>query len=101
MDRATGVGPLCHGGRMAASAKPLTIGSTVLGVDNVARVKDFWMAALDYVPPTQAAEVERLIGLGAKSTTGPATATTPTSRQDDTSRIQMAAQDRRTPSRSP
>lgn len=89
-------------------AKPLTIGSTVLGVDNVARAKDFWMAALDYVPrhepddtwvilvprdgagaqialalsetpvqdhprhhldlyaEDQAAEIERLIGLGAK-----------------------------------
>ncbi len=93
---------------MADSAKPLIIGSTVLGVDNVTRAKDFWMAALDYVPrhepdhtwvilvpregtgaqialalsetpvqdhprhhldlyaPDQAAEIERLIGLGAK-----------------------------------
>jgi predicted enzyme related to lactoylglutathione lyase len=87
--------------------KRLTIGSTVVGVDDMARAKAFWMAALDYVPrqepddtwvilvpregagaqlalalsetpvqdhprlhldlyaPDQAAEVERLIGLGA------------------------------------
>lgn len=93
---------------MADLTKPLTIGSTVLGVDDMARAKDFWTAALDYVPrhepdrtwailvpregtgaqialalsqtpvqhhprlhldlyaPDQAAEVERLIGLGAK-----------------------------------
>lgn len=93
---------------MDDSTKPLTIGSTVLGVDDVARAQSFWTAALDYVPrdepddtwailvpregtgaqialalsvtpvqdhprhhldlyaPDQAAEVERLIGLGAK-----------------------------------
>jgi hypothetical protein len=87
--------------------KRLTIGSTVVGVDDMARARVFWMAALDYVPrhepddtwvilvpregagarlalalsetpvqdhprlhldlyaPDQAAEVERLIGLGA------------------------------------
>jgi predicted enzyme related to lactoylglutathione lyase len=87
--------------------KRLTIGSTVVGVGDVARAAAFWMAALDYVPrdepddtwvilvpregagaqlalalsetpvqdhprlhldlyaPDQAAEVERLIGLGA------------------------------------
>lgn len=87
--------------------KRLTIGSTVVGVDDMARAKAFWMAALDYAPrhepddtwvilvpregagaqlalalsetpvqdhprlhldlyaPDQAAEVERLIGLGA------------------------------------
>lgn len=88
--------------------KPLTIGSTVLGVGDVARAKQFWAAALDYVARPepddtwvilvpregtgahlalalsespvedhprhhldlyaldQAAEVERLVGLGAK-----------------------------------
>ncbi|MEA2615131.1 MAG: hypothetical protein QOE72_914 [Chloroflexota bacterium] len=87
--------------------KRLTIGSTVVGVGDVARAAAFWMSALDYVPrdepddtwvilvpregagaqlalalsetpvqdhprlhldlyaPDQAAEVERLIGLGA------------------------------------
>jgi predicted enzyme related to lactoylglutathione lyase len=87
--------------------KRLTIGSTVVGVGDVARAAAFWMGALDYVPrdepddtwvilvpregagaqlalalsetpvqdhprlhldlyaPDQAAEVERLIGLGA------------------------------------
>jgi predicted enzyme related to lactoylglutathione lyase len=89
-------------------AERLSIGSTVLGVNDVARARDFYMAALDYVPrgepddtwvilvpregpgaqlalalsespveshprhhldlyaPDQAAEVERLVGLGAK-----------------------------------
>ena len=93
---------------MADPTKPLAVGSTVLGVDDVARATGFWIAALDYVPrdepddtwavlvpregagaqlalalsgtpaqdhprlhldlyaPDQAAEVERLIGLGAK-----------------------------------
>lgn len=88
--------------------KPLTVGSTVLGVGDVARAKEFWSAALDYIPRhepddtwvilvpregtgaqlalalsespvedhprhhldlyalDQAAEVERLVGLGAK-----------------------------------
>jgi len=92
---------------MAEATKPLTIGSTVLGVEDVARALEFWTAALDYEPrgvyddtwvilvpregigaqlalalsdtpaddhprhhldlyaPDQAAEVERLIGLGA------------------------------------
>lgn len=91
-----------------APTKPLTIGSTVLGVGDVARAKQFWAAALDYVPrhepddtwvilvpregpgaqlalalsespvedhprhhldlyaQDQAAEVERLVGLGAE-----------------------------------
>lgn len=34
----------------------LTVGSTVLGVDNVARAQDFWTAALDYVPRANADE---------------------------------------------
>jgi catechol 2,3-dioxygenase-like lactoylglutathione lyase family enzyme len=93
---------------MTDTAKRLTIGSTVLGVSDVARARDFYIAALDYVPrgtpddtwvilgpregtgaqialalsespvqdhprhhldlyaPDQAAEVERLVGLGAK-----------------------------------
>jgi predicted enzyme related to lactoylglutathione lyase len=93
---------------VAPKAKRLSIGSTVLGVSDVARARDFYMAALDYVPrgtpddtwvilvprdgpgaqialalsespiddhprhhldlyaPDQAAEVERLIALGAK-----------------------------------
>ncbi|HKH87681.1 MAG TPA: VOC family protein [Acidimicrobiales bacterium] len=38
---------------MAEPTKPLTIGSTVLGVDNVARAMKFWMAALDYEPLRQ------------------------------------------------
>lgn len=33
-----------------SSTKPRTIGSTVRGVDDVARAKDFWTAALDYFP---------------------------------------------------
>ena len=35
---------------MAKLTKPLTIGSTVLGVADVARAQDFWTAALGYVP---------------------------------------------------
>jgi predicted enzyme related to lactoylglutathione lyase len=35
---------------MADLAKPLTIGSFVLGVGNVTRAREFWTAALDYVP---------------------------------------------------
>jgi hypothetical protein len=35
---------------MTDSAKALTLGSTVLGVDNMSRARTFWMAALDYVP---------------------------------------------------
>jgi hypothetical protein len=31
-------------------AKPLTIGSIVLGVTEVPRATAFWTAALDYVP---------------------------------------------------
>lgn len=38
------------GGGMAEREKRLTIGSTVLGVDDVARAREFWAAALDYVP---------------------------------------------------
>jgi len=33
-----------------ASTTALTIGSTVLGVDDMARARTFWMTALDYVP---------------------------------------------------
>jgi predicted enzyme related to lactoylglutathione lyase len=36
-----------------ADANRLTIGSTVLGVGDVARARDFYMAALDYVPRGQ------------------------------------------------
>lgn len=92
---------------MSEQAKRLTIGSTVIGVADVARAIAFWTAALDYVPreppddtwailiprdgfgaqlalalsdtqvqdhprhhldlyaPDQAAEVERLVGIGA------------------------------------
>jgi hypothetical protein len=32
-----------------SGAKALTIGSTVLGVDNIIRASTFWMAALDYM----------------------------------------------------
>jgi catechol 2,3-dioxygenase-like lactoylglutathione lyase family enzyme len=35
---------------MAKLTRPLTIGSTVLGVADVARARDFWTAALGYVP---------------------------------------------------
>jgi catechol 2,3-dioxygenase-like lactoylglutathione lyase family enzyme len=35
---------------MGKPGKPLTIGSTVLGVADVARARDFWTAALGYVP---------------------------------------------------
>jgi predicted enzyme related to lactoylglutathione lyase len=35
---------------MANLTRPLTIGSTVLGVEDVARALKFWMAALDYKP---------------------------------------------------
>lgn len=35
---------------MGEASKPLTIGSTVLGVADVARARDFWTAALGYVP---------------------------------------------------
>lgn len=35
---------------MGKPGKPLAIGSTVLGVADVARARDFWTAALGYVP---------------------------------------------------
>ncbi len=35
---------------MSNPARPLTIGSTVLGVGDVARAQEFWTAALGYVP---------------------------------------------------
>ena len=35
---------------MGQAKKPLTIGSTVLGVADVARARAFWTAALGYVP---------------------------------------------------
>ncbi len=35
---------------MGEASKPLTIGSTVLGVADVARARDFWTAALGYRP---------------------------------------------------
>ncbi|MGP8000200.1 MAG: VOC family protein [Streptosporangiaceae bacterium] len=35
---------------MAKLTRPLTIGSTVLGVTDVARAREFWTAALGYVP---------------------------------------------------
>jgi predicted enzyme related to lactoylglutathione lyase len=35
---------------MANLTRPLTIGSTVLGVEDVARALQFWTAALDYKP---------------------------------------------------
>ena len=35
---------------MGQASKPLTIGSTVLGVADVARARAFWTAALGYTP---------------------------------------------------
>jgi len=40
---------VCQASQMAKLTKPLTIGSTVLGVADVARARDFWTAALGYV----------------------------------------------------
>jgi catechol 2,3-dioxygenase-like lactoylglutathione lyase family enzyme len=46
--------PVCQASQMAKLTKPLTIGSTVLGVTDVARARDFWTAALGYVPRDEA-----------------------------------------------
>src|SRR5580700_733160 len=48
--RTTARAALCQANQMGKPGKPLTIGSTVLGVADVARARGFWTAALGYLP---------------------------------------------------